>query len=409
MALTKVDSPDTHTPCYNPQGFIFSSTNTAQANFTYHFILTINSIVITRDIDANPIDNLFYFDAQKNVESYCKNEFWPTINDFQFSLDGAIRKVDWSIQEKYGSPSPSLQGAATTGTYYVWNAAYKTIDFPAYAFATTTKAKDLTLSPSLTDTIHYNQRYLYKTWHVGFSTNVIRHLNIDCYDSNNNLIQSAVLENAYYNTGVTYVRNYIIANISPYSLNNFFAGAVLSQTNPGDIIPTNTAVYLVQFKEGTPITLTSNLYYVYINDFCSRYDRYVLHFLNKLGNYDSFTFNMLSRETSENKQSTYKKFAARKIGSSYTYYRYDSDTVNYSTVITRRILLNSDNITDAKMAWLDELFHSPSIYLEAPDNSLSAVLLTNRGPFENKKKVNDKIFNVTIEVQYSFEDVRQRG
>jgi hypothetical protein len=419
MALTLVDSPDTHTPCYNPQGFIFSSTNTAQANFTYHFILTINGVVITRDIDANPIDNLFYFDAQKNAESHCKNEFWPTILDFQFSLDGAIRQIDWSIQEKYGTP-PALQGAATTGTYYVWNAAYKTIDFPSYAFGTTTIAKDLTLVPSNIDTIHFDQKYLYKTWHRGFSTRNIRYLSVTAFDSAGATLQTTIIENAWYTpvTGANYVKNYIIANVSPYGLNNFWGAAIISKSAPLlDVIPANTAQYSMYFYETTPLTVASSLYTVNIDSFCSRYDRYVLHFLNKLGNYDSFTFNMLNRETSENKQSEYKKFAARKIGSSYTYYPYDSETVNYSTVITRRILLNSDIITDAQMNWLDELLHSPSIYLETPDDTtvvgdqraLYAVKLTNRGPFERKKKVNDKIFNLTLEVQYSFEDIRQRG
>lgn len=415
MALTKIDSPDTHTPCYNPQGFIFSSTNTAQPNFTYHFILTINGVVITRDVDANPIDNLFYFDAQKNAESHCKNEFYPTILDFQYSLDGAIRKVDWSIQEKYGTP-PALQGAATTGTYYVWNAAYKTIDFPSYAFGTTTSAKDLTLVPANTDTIHFDQKWLFKTWHRGFSTRDIRYLNIISYDSAGTIIQNAVIENLFYTVGVNYVRNYIIFNCSPYGLNNTIAPIISKTAGFDPIIPALTVRYTLSFTD-TIGNQSSNVYNVYIDDFCSRYDRYVLHFLNKLGNYDSFTFNMLSRETSENKQDSYKKFAARKIGSSYTYYPYDSDIVNYSTTITRRLLLNSEIITDAQMAWLDDLLHSPSIYLETPDDTtvvgdqrqLIAVKLTNRGPFERKKKVNDKIFNLNLEVQYSFEDIRQRG
>lgn len=418
MALTKIDSPDTHTPCYNPQGFIFSSTNTAQANFTYHFILTINGVVITRDVDANPIDNLFYFDAQKNVESHCKNEFWPTILDFQFSLDGAIRQVDWSIQEKYGTP-PALQGAATTGTYYVWNASYKTIDFPSYAYAAGTKAKDLTLTPSLIDTIHYDQKYLFKTYHRGFASSDIRYMNLRCYDSNGFLIQNAILENQFYAiaTAPAYVRNYMILNCSPYGFNNIFGGAIISQSVAGALVPTNTYYYTFVMSATNFGAANTNLYTVYLDDFCSRYDRYVLHFLNKLGNYDSFTFNMLSRETSENKQDSYKKFAARKIGSSYTYYPYDSDTVNYSTTITRRLLLNSEIITDAQMAWLDDLLHSPSIYLETPDDTtvvgdqrqLIAVKLTNRGPFERKKKVNDKIFNLNLEVEYSFQDIRQRG
>lgn len=409
MALTNLSTPETHTPCYNPQTFCFSSSNVGQPNFTYNFILTINSVVVERDIDANPSDNKFYFDAQGDAMSYCHNEFYPNINDFQFSIDGAIRKVEWSIQEKYGSP-PTLQGAATTGTYYVWNAAYKTKDFPSYVYSAGSLAKDLTLVPDLTDTIHYDQKYLFKRWHRAFASSNLRYLNLKCYNSNGSItLQDAILENQFYNAAGVYQRNHLTLNCSPYGLNNITGTAIISQSQPGALVPTNTAYYTITLSATNFGTPNTNTYTVYLDDFCSNYDRYVLHFLNRLGNYDSFTFNKLSRPTFENKQSKYKKYPLSNISNKLSYNSYDSDTANYSTVITDKLLLNSKFITEAQMIWLTDLLNSPSVYLENSDNELYAVELTSRGPFEEKKKANDKIFNLTIEVEYSFEDTRQRG
>lgn len=411
MALTNLSSPDTHTPCFNPQTFCFSSTNTAQPNFTYHVILTIDGDTITRDVDAHPTDDKFYFDAQKNVESYCNNEIYDTILDFQYSLDGAIMKVEWSVQEKYGT-TPSLQGAATTGTYYVWNASYKTLDFPSFSYATTGSTKDLS---SLTDTIHFEQKWLFKYMHDGFSTTVIRYLYIDAYDSAGVNIQASILENQFY-IGVIYQAKYWMINISPYGLNNF-AGIITSKSVPlDDVIPANTSYYTMRFYNTTPVPCSSG-YQVNISEFCSiGYDRYVLHYLNKLGGYDSFTFGKLNRRTFENKKSSYKKFPLRNLSNVYTYLTSDSDEVNYATTVKNKLILNSDFVTDAQMRQLTDLFNSPSVYLETPDDpnevgdqrKLIAVKLTNN-QFEEKQKVNDKIFNVTVEVEYLFEDSRQRG
>jgi hypothetical protein len=78
--------------------------------------------------------------------------------------------------------------------------------------------------------------------------------------------------------------------------------------------------------------------------------------------------------------------------------------------------LNTDWIDDAKSAWLLDLFASPEVRLEIPDNlnmggdqsALIAVKCTVKS-YETKQQVNDKSFNYTIEIENALQDVRQSG
>lgn len=408
MALTNVSSPDTHTPCYNPQVFKFTSTNFAQANFTYVVVITINGISVTRNIDANPNDNAMWFDAQKTVEAYCKNEFYPTILEAQYSLDGAITKVGWSIQEKYGTP-PALQGSATTGTYYVWNGAYKTLDFPGYSFSASTIAKNLNF-PTLTSTQHFNQVVNMKTFHNGFgASDGLKYILVETWNAAGSNTQVSIFLNQFFQdsaTANTWVRLYVMLNASPYGFNNYFGGAI-SKANPLlDAVPTDTVRYTFYFVDNA-LAQSSDVHTIYIDDFCSKYNRYTLHFLNRLGGYDFFTFNKLNRVFVENTQSSYKKYPL--FGATIPYSATDSDEVVYSTVTTNKLTLNSSIISENDMLMLQDLFDSTDIIIGDSSNNLARVKLTNRGPFEIKQKANDKIFNLTIEVEYLFKDVRQRG
>lgn len=416
MALTNVSSPDTHTPCYNPQVFKFSSTNYAQANFTYVVVLTINGETITRNIDANPNDNLLWFDAQKTSEAYCNNGFYPAIVEATPSQvnNPSIMLVAWSIQEKYGTPAV-LQGAATTGTYYVWNSAYKTLDFASYNFASGSYAKSLN---RLINKIHFDQKTDIKTFHNGFGvSDGLKYILVECWNSSGVNTQAALFYNQFFDDAVTYPdyrKLYVMLNASPYGFNNYYAGP-LSKADPLlDPVPADTAYYTFYFVNNL-LVRSSEIHTVYVSEFCTQYKRYIINFLARLGGYECFTFHKLNRKFVENTQSSYRKYPL--FGATVPYAADDSDQVVYSTVTTNKLLLNSDFLTDAEMLVLEELFDSPDIILECPDDPAVAgdqrahyrVRLTNRGPFELKQKTNDKIYNLNIEVEYLFKDVRQRG
>lgn len=401
MAVTIHSQPGTHTPGYNEQYFVASSSNSNQSGFRYVVAVTVGSDTITERINKRPDNGQLYFDPSKIVQSYLNNNFSRTLTDFDAQAESIIY-VTVGITEEYGSPVSGFAGAS--GSYYAWNAAYQAHDFSAYTYSTTTSAKDLTLAPSLTETININQKFLYKTWHRGFSTRDLYRLTIVAYDAPASIIATSVIQNSFYNVGA-YANNLITLNCSPYGLNNY-TGTFVSGT-PGSVVPPTTTFYTLSFKDVASNT-SSSTYTINVDSMCYKYDRYVLHFLNRLGNNDCFTFNLLNRKVSEKKTSDYKKNPFVNVSNNLVYYNDLADTVNYSTTITNKITLNSDWITDAQATWLKELFMSPSVILEDSTGALFSVKVTDTS-YESKQKVNDRVFNITINLEYNYQDIRQRG
>lgn len=413
MAVTILSQPDTHTPGYNDQYFVATSTNTNQTNFRYVVAVTVGPDTITEKFNKRPDNGLLYFDPARIVQSYLDNTFERNYLTLDFAEDSIIY-VTVGITEEYGSPVSGFAGVS--GSYYAWNAAYNTHDFSSYSYSTTAKAKDLTTAPSLTETINYNQKFLYKIWHKGFGTTTLYEMYIEAWDTTGlvpNMIQSATIRTPY-DTYADYRHNLVMANISPVALNNIDtalpANYVTKITDPtGDVIPVNTSYYTIYWRDSAgPPVVASNTYTINIDTMCYKYDRYVLHFLNRLGNYDSFTFELLSRNTSEKAVLEYKKNPFENVSNSLVYYNDSADAKNYSTTITNKMVLNSDWITDAQAAWLKDMIMSPSVILEDSSGNLFAVKITDTS-WESKLKVNDRIFNATVNLEYRYQSIRQRG
>ena len=408
MSITLIQTPNDHTPAYNHQAFWVSGSNYAQPNYKYVVTVDVDGDLTEQKIEPRPDNNYLYFNPQRIVESYVKN-------DYQFDIDeptpatDSIKLVTVAISEEYGSPVSGF--SASSGDYYVWNAAYQAHDFSTYSFATTTKAKHLDLMPDYTHTVHIDQKYALMTWHRGFSTQDIRELLIDCYDSAGLNIQTTVIYNQYYNTAVIDERLLITVNCSPYGLNLIETNnpsLVLSKFDPlQDIIPSTTARYeLIWYTAGLG-AMSSDTTYFTVSDFCSVHERYTLHFLNRLGGMTPFVFNLLSAPKSTIERKSYINTPFEYTGI-YNYSNSISGKNNYNTVITNRITLNSDWVNEDTYLALKDLFTSPLIKLEDENGNLYAVTCTMKD-YQQKKRVNDKIFNVTIDVDFDYEDIRQRG
>ena len=59
------------------------------------------------------------------------------------------------------------------------------------------------------------------------------------------------------------------------------------------------------------------------------------------------------------------------------------------------------------MTWLEELINSPEVYLDDSTYGLVSVNIMNSS-FEFKQSVKDKLFNLEIEFEYSYDRYTQR-
>lgn len=420
MAITLVSMPEEYTPAYNEQYIVASGTNTAQTNFKYVVTLTIDGTALpSQKFPPRPDNSLLYYNPQRIVESYVKNDYQFDIDEFVAATD-SIKKVIVSIDEEYGSPVSGFTG--TSGDYNVWNASYQAHDFSSFVYTSGSLMKELTLAPvspstpsiPSSDTINFDTKYLMKSWLAAFGMSAggapAYQLNVVCY-AGNNLIQDSIIQNAYYGTTLP-ERYYVTANCTPYGLNLIETNNpsnILSKSDAGlSIVPNTTTRYLYKWFTIAP-NVNSIQHEVIINDFCSIHDLYIVHFLNRLGNYDTYTFNLVSildtkKETKEYRNNPMYLDTTNDL----VYSNSKSDRQNYSTILTNKITLNSDWVNDTVYAWLKDLFTSPSIKLEDGNGNLYAVTCEVKD-YRQKKVVNDKLFNVTIELEYDYQDVRQRG
>ena len=142
-------------------------------------------------------------------------------------------------------------------------------------------------------------------------------------------------------------------------------------------------------------------------DPCTKYESIRIHFLNKLGGFDSFTFDLLSRENNAIERKKYRRNVGAYSGATYIYNDLQRSNIIYDTQVSETMILNSNWINDAEAVWLEELLTSPITYMETA-NGIEVVNVTDSA-YETKKTVNDKLFNLQISIEKTYLKTRQRG
>lgn len=202
--------------------------------------------------------------------------------------------------------------------------------------------------------------------------------------------------------------------VGPYNLNNLPTSLIKSGGTTQPIINVNTDYkYQVRLFEysattftGSPISETRE--FVFAD--CSKYDTVRLAFINRLGVFDFFNFNKVKRTTITTDKQTYRKnlpltyYLGSTIG--------DRETTIYNSKNEKTVSLNSNWITDEESTWLEELWTSPEVYecnVDSSGNlSLIPIVLKNNS-YEIKNRLNDQLFNYTVEYSYASEINSQRN
>jgi hypothetical protein len=91
---------------------------------------------------------------------------------------------------------------------------------------------------------------------------------------------------------------------------------------------------------------------------------------------------------------------------SWTYGTDSFSNVQYYEESKQKLTIFSNWITDTESIWLRELVESPVVYLW-DGTTLQAVNITN-SMYEEKKWINDKMFNLQLDIEFSFVDKKQR-
>lgn len=133
-----------------------------------------------------------------------------------------------------------------------------------------------------------------------------------------------------------------------------------------------------------------------------RYDVYTLHFLNRLGGYESQCFAKRSRQSIDISRKDYTKLKYT-IGSNGVVSYLNGNVVNddkttYYGTFKEKLELNTNWLTEDQLTWLSELVKSPVVYIQ-DGNFLVPFNITDQS-FEFKQRASDRQFNLKITGEY---------
>jgi len=140
---------------------------------------------------------------------------------------------------------------------------------------------------------------------------------------------------------------------------------------------------------------------------CSKYTPVRLHWMNRLGGFDAFNFDLKSEENTRVKRKQYDQQEHTFTGNAWEYTKASRGRTQYDTRLTKKIKVNTNYLTETESDWMESLFTSPEIYKEI-NNELVAVNIDG-GSIKRKTSLNDKLMQYTFDLEYSLKNMRQRG
>jgi hypothetical protein len=143
--------------------------------------------------------------------------------------------------------------------------------------------------------------------------------------------------------------------------NNFGSLTLVSGTAP--LIKNDTKIYQVWYSDGAFNPVQSLSYEITI-DRRPVITQYNILFLDRMGSWSSFAFQLRSYEKLNIKRETYNKDVPGFVsGAEWQYKSYEQGTVNFNTQVAKTIDLNTNWMTEAQAYYFQELVTSPQTYI----------------------------------------------
>lgn len=404
MAYSILQQPELYAPAYNDQIYVVTSSNNGQTNFNYIAQVYIGSDVITIKAPANPTYGSGVFNIGRIIEAYVNSD----INKgYGIQRNTTSYKAYYvSFGEEYGSTVVQYLAITTTVTKYVWNSVFDFLNYQTFTYADySLDGNGLLLSNAaqfITQKVLTNDYH----WLYWFSNNttLLDHLEIKSYNSAGTLVNTVGVVNPYTSSG-TIDNHFLRFGGGKAQLNQIIQSQLTYGTIP--VIPTSATSYTVAFQNASSGVIAAPVSYT-ISDADCKYTNYRLHFLNELGGFDAFNFNKLSRKETKITKMQYKApIGSLTSASAFGYSKSDRSDRQYFISTKETLKIKTDWLSDAEHELLKELIESPEIYLDDSIHGLVSVTC-QVVKWDTKTILNDKLFNLEIEVEYSFDRYRQR-
>lgn len=420
MAITIRQQPASqYLSGFNDIVFVVSSTNTAQTNFQY-----VCDVYITDDTGAlthagynylrtkTPVDPIYssgIFNVTDKVRQFLSYDNGTDEYSVQKSPNSVIQVV-CKFGEEYGASSAVVvtPDLATSSTYFVINSSLDDLEY---------NNTNLESVHAITNSVSTSKRFLTNRPASGkVRSNEDAWLSLAHTTANNSsynyvvetdtgsLLTSYYITNPYATITTSVGRRVLrfpsgVRNLSYLNASHILSGQ--SAINWTNVLRYN--IWTVNASSG----VTSETQSYTIDSECTDHDVYRLHFLNKLGGFDSFSFIKAHTERTEISRDKFKRNKIKRIGGGrYGFNNYDLSDVQYYTKHKDTIKIISDWISEADSTWLEELCTSPVIFHDHPTYGRVAINITDTS-YDRKQWLTDKLFNLELTFQYSDDRYRQ--
>lgn len=398
MAITILQQPTPYWPICNDVEWTFSSTNTGQDNFSFIIELYLNGFIhSTHEIyPENGSTGKFGISTIGRAVSI-SNVPEQSVLSAELNVDNT-----WSllVYEKYGTPPVTDLGSSTaTSSFNFLNASlryneiYPTWSPEVYDIENVRGEYFLTEYPrNRKELIAYNESKFLSIINSAANNCTVE---IKLYDITNTLI-----------TSTTYAANGLVTPMLSVGPSRLVASTPL---NAGDF--TNCYYYTVRIYQTAATSKTSEAYKLYYDQECTRYTPQRLLFLNRFGAWDSFTFKLLSEESTEIQSNNYSRSTGTWSAGVYSHQLSTGQKMTMSKFMTDRLIVNTEWIHEDVQNWLvRELYESPRVYLNVDYNIIyiEPVNVTNAN-YILKQRRKAGLIQELVQIDRTYTKISQLG
>jgi hypothetical protein len=420
MAVTITNTFNDVVALQKPLVLTASSTNTSEPKFRYVMTVDVNSIEVVKVKQQANAGGDVHFDLYQIIKDYFETKYLDggtEIHKIITTVDGddTALFVELNVYEEYATSSttdpteyPSTGNA--TDSFLAINSTFQFTDgvtptlAGVYEFNNdTTEIQWLTNMPTRLKTRpgEYQTAAILASDFRGAVSTSLRY-SITFYEADGTQISTAnitratigmanfVATKSTVNAGVLYqfipigyqnledqsfdtsIRPSTQANLAYYTINIF--------DNSGDYI---TKTYRFDIAE------------------CSRYTPIQLAWVNSLGAWDYYTFELASVKKLNIQRETFRKpFGNWGAGANFTYYQHEAGEKIYNIESEKQYTVNSDWLDDEYFIWLQELLMSNDVQFVNENGDFTPIIITDTD-YEIKEELNKKLNNLALSFKLS--------
>jgi len=402
MATLIYDRPERYALAYNDNPYVIRSTNYSP---TQRWRVTLVDAALTelatvtvyprRGVSQNGsvTEDRTYFDPSRILQSLITTPVDIPSSGHSTYFDCLTISKDYAVvfneQEKVNGVYENI-GVEITDLRTVWNGGLKKIDwltfeYEDYDYAGGIQNRYLTQAPSTQYLDAGQSAFLYFLDSSRASTTLtLESFTNGVSGGTADLTFSMGADFGYFAIGYDDIK---LADTSNWS------------TNPFTLIQ-SADYYTITLDNGETFTY-------YINARCSKYTPVRLHWLNRLGGFDSFNFSLKSEESTDIDRRSYLSQEHDFTGTRWQYDTSSRGQTDYHVGTQRKLTINTPFLTEAESVWMEDFATSPEIYQEVSSNLIA--MSSKVKMIDKQTSLNNKLMQYTFELEYSLNDMRQRG